>query len=704
MSEGKIKIDYAADLPHRANYTNESRMPYAGRRIDKVITGGPLGGSSTGSGARLIMSSKFQQSALQPLNGTEREELSGVEEGYIRSDWGVYLSGSGDQIVLDVIKDNNSFDDYITIIHCEALNRNIISCSRIPKMMKHHAAYGFDVLLDDEVVPNISPGCVLRSNTKLTHTRAKLKGGGLGTGRIANNLFISSFSTNEDTCCVLDTVPRDFGSVGVEEFSIKVDNEHIPMYIHPHGIPRVGDILEDGKVMAIRRRERSMGLAQRTRRSMSKPRCPNDITYFAKRGAEVISVEIISASSPKIMNHYLPTDIVSYLDKASAAGLNRHHTILELDRKYKREHRKAYARDPSWNIMVTESIKHLYGNKLKAYYPNGYGKSKEVHRTIEDNIISGYLIRIKVRSIITPHLGHKFNDDFGAKYIISEIRSKERMFKDKWGRVAEFVTNGVANVNRGIFGRIHSMYRGDTRFHLLRTMREIHQTDGFEAAAKYYMGGIKVLSDKTFWKLSQLPEDVLNQHITYVLKSAPFIQNDDELGDESLTIHGGIKIRKSVYRPPMDKLMFTDYNGIERETVGPMRIGTLYISINDKIGSDCNACNIPMRQHSGISRKLGSIDKKTSQLSLQPSRAYSEADFRMILDSQSPEDARLILRDGTSMRALTETITAIVDGAMVPDLEIDSTDSRGMEILKAELMTDGVELTNIPRAQRWKRG
>ncbi len=706
----KVNVDFSEDLEWRQGYTGETLMSYGGRRIDRYQTGGGRDSSETGSGPRSVMSGKFSAGELQPLYPTARMLLNGVEQDYIDSDWGVFVSGGGEQIITDVVENKYSMDDHIVIVHRSAMDRNLISATVIPKMLKHHASYGFDMHLHESMRGRLEPGEMIMGGTRMTNTAATMPDGNLGHGREANYVNISSFSTNEDTCAVLDTVTEDFATVGIEEVSIPIDNDHVPLGIMREdgshvAIPRVGDIIQDGRLMSVRGRNRQMYFAHRTKKNMNKPRHPLDTTYFCKRGAEVIGVEVIRATTSKIMNHYLPSDIVTYLDDAATKNQAFWHTIMQLDKKYATEARQSggtYKRDPSWSILVTQATKALYGPKLKQYYPNGYGKHKEVRGSIEDGIITGYLVNIKLRTIIKPHLGHKFNDQFGAKYIISEIRSKERMYKDEWGRVAEFATNGVANINRGIYGRLNSQYRTDALFHLHRNMKDINEREGFDAAKEYYLDGIRVISDKTSWKLGKLNQTVLDAHVKYVLEQAPFIQVEDEIGDESRNITGDGKIFDSKFRPPVGRLRFTDYRGRERLTACPIRIGSMYISINEKIGSSFNACNIPMRQQSGINRKLSSIDKKTSQISGQANRAYSEADYRMLADSQSRENNRRILRDGTSQSALTETIRHVIDGAMVPDIDIEHSDSRGMEILKAEFAADGVVLTNQPRHIRWE--
>ncbi len=708
----KVKVDYSLTLPWREGYP-ETVMAYGGgRRVDRVTTGGGRYSKTTGSGPRAVGVGKFEVGETTALTPTARNSLNGLEQSYLDSDWGIFLSGDGDQIVRDVIRDNDSMDDYITVIHSNAINQAIISCTRIPKMLKHHVKYGIDMIIPDDILNRLTPGEVIPAETRMCHTKAHMDDGNLGTGREANSVFITTLSANEDTCRMLDTAVRDFSVATVEEFTIPVDNDHIPCDIHSkgdrtngsyRGIPAVGDILENGVVMTIRGRTKDFYLAQRTHKSLAKTRHPFDVSYSCGRNAEVISVNVIKSSTSKPMTHYVPTIITQHLDSLASKAQARYRTILNLDKQYRLLHRDNYTRHPTWNIMVTEAIKHFYGPKLKEWFPNGYGKFKEVHGTLEDNIVTGYLVRIKVRNVISCALGRKYTDNTGAKYVVSEIVNKDRMFKDQWGRVTEMVTLPGANVNRSIWGRLHDQYMSDGKFHLLRNMREIYRSKGFEDAKEYYLGGVKVMSDKTNWKLSHLPKEALDIHVQYLLDKAPFIQMDDEVGDESCCLAGAERLRNSKYRPPMGKLTFTDYNGKVRQTVNTMRIGSIYISINEKDALEFNACNIPMRQVSGTIRKLTSTDKKTSQISLQSNRLCSEADFRMLFDSNPPEDAKVILRHGTSIASLTEMNKRILKGDMLPDMEIDTSDSRGMEIYKAENLCDGVRLTNIPRNVTWNR-
>lgn len=703
----KKKIDFSKVLPWRLSYL-ESAMPYARRRIDRFTTGGNRDGNATISGPRQVMGGKFAAGELQLLTPTARQELNGLEKDYINSDWGIFISGSGAQIVENVIYNHYSMDDYITIVHSEAINRKVISTTTIPKMLKHHARYGLDMIIPDDVKERLTPGGVFKAQERVCHTRATMKDGNLGNGRLCNSVFVCSFSTNEDTCAILDTTLEKFAFTTTEEFSIAVDNEHVPIKCHgtdefPRAIPAVGDIIDDGIIMAIRRRRPGYALAHKHNKASRRVRRPGDIPYYCKRGGEVISVEVIKTNLSKPMTQYLPEDVVMHLDQESARYRDRYRSILSLDYKWLREYRKDYVRDPSWNIEVTNSIKHFYGPSLTAMYPAGRCAEKEVAGTIDDNIITGYLIRIKVRAVIIPHLGYKLNEPTGAKYTISEIRTADRMFTDDWGRVSEIITAGDANINRAIWGRLHSHYRGDALFHLLRNTREMNDSRGFDAAKDYYIEGIKLISDNSGWMLDNMPRDGVDAHIRWVIDHAEFLQVKDEIGDESMTITGLSKVENSKYAPPQCNLKFTDYRGRRRTMVSPMRIGCSYVSLNENAGSDYSACNIPLLQHSGMTRKLNSLDRKTSQISGQSNRVMSEACFRMLHDSQPKEDVKIILRAGTCFSVLTDVVNSVLDGNMVPDLDISSYDSRGLEIHKVEVLCEGVQLTNLPRHKLWKK-
>lgn len=708
----KIKIDYSKPLVHRDGY-EESKQIYANdtRRVDNFQLGGGRKPDTGNSGSRLVMSNKFGEGEMTILNPTPKSQLGGMENSFLKGDFGAFVAGEGDQIVLDVLMNNDSFDDHYMVVHTNAIKRGRISVTRIPKMMKHHASYGFDIIPIEGFHQKIQPGSVLRQEERLAHTRSTLPNNmGYGYGREVNVVFASSFSTNEDTCAVLDTELLNYQTVSVEEYSVYVNNENIPLNEHGteevyRAIPEVGEIIADGRLMSLRRRKRDRYLVHRTKKSMRAGRDPVDEVLYCKRGGEVVSVDVQRANTKKIMNKYLPSRLVSSLDSKAAKRLNIYEQILELERKYKRNFGAAYSEDVTWNMLVREAISSLVGPRLKPFYPyyNKKLRTKEVTASVQETPITGYLITIKVRSIIKPHLGYKFCDNHGAKYTISEIRTKERMFKDKWGRVCHFLTNGVANINRAIWGRLAEPYRGDALWHLRRNLRLKLDSEGEEAAIEYYRRGIEVISEKTHWMLSQLTDEQLVEHYREVLYGDNYLQVEDEAGDRAVTIDGTHRIYTSEFNPPIDKLTFTDYRGIERQTVNPIAIGVMYVSMNEKMGSECSACNIPMRQYSGQSRKITSDDKKRTQVSNQSTRAYSDADWRAINDALPADQARHVFREGTSQAAIREMFGKFLDGDAVADIDMDNKDSRGIEIFKSELAVDGVELTNRPRSERWDK-
>lgn len=705
----KMHVDWTHELPWRVGYT-ESLMSYAvHRRVERYQLGGARDSQTGNHGARLIMSSGFSTGEMVLLNPTKKALLNGMEEGYVNASWGTFVEGDGEMLVLDHVEDGGSMEDNLIIVHTSAINRGTIYATRIPKMIKHHAQYGIDIIKRPDIASKMERDALLYGGERLAHNRNLMESGDYGYGRLANFASVSSFSTNEDTCCVLDTVPDDFATVGLEDIQLQINNDKLPLNkygdadIH-RAIPTVGTIIEDGVVAILRERNVQNNLVDRCKRSMRKGVPSIDVPYFCRKGGEVISVEVIkSTSTSNVMNEYLPNQVVSYLDSLSTRRHNRYRRILELDKRYKRDFGTSYKSTPSWNMLVTEAMQNLLGNGLGDFCDIKRLKWKGANGTIGDKTITGYLVNIKVRSVIKPNLGHKFNDPHGAKYTISEIRDKHRMFKDKYGRIAEFVTNGVANINRGIWDRLGEPYRADALFHLLRNTRRILGDEGEEAAIEYYLGGIDVISEKTAWQLKNCPKEALKSHLHMVLyvldptKIEDSLQVTDECGDEATTVNGTLKIRESVYEPPRDTLTFTDHRGREVETINPIRISGLYISVNEKMGNSYSACNIPMKMIDGLSRKMSSSDKRISQVSPQGSKVMSEADFRNAHDNLTPEEAQLILRDGTSSELVNLGYQAFLNGDYVPTIDATGMDARGMEMIRAELSCDGVTFENIPR-------
>lgn len=237
---------------------------------------------------------------------------------------------------------------------------------------------------------------------------------------------------------------------------------------------------------------------------------------------------------------------------------------------------------------------------------------------------------------------------------------------------------------------------------------ETTNPDVVDKAWQYLMGFYNIVSPNRMhvWFTSGEYKKPRSHHLAEVLAKGVYLymppENEPEIQDILTTL-------EALYRPTYGPVKYRGYSGREVMTKSPVRIGSMYMLLLEKIGDDWTAVSSGKLQHLGVLSQVTSADKFTTPTRSQPVRIWGESEVRIavsfigpkttadILDrSNNPATHRQILMNLLAAEKPTD-VDYLVDRSVVP-----LGGSRALALVKHMAECNGYRFCYEPYKPGWE--
>lgn len=623
--------------------TNKEKQPnQLHRDLLGVIGLNPFPGADSSSRQQMFSSHIGQ--ALVVAGATERYIQTGMEAEYAKYTFAVRMPCNAK--VLKVIEryrqrldaDNIAFNPQTVVIYEDTETKEVGMLS-IPRYCSYHQYFGFEYRPTPGVSEMLRPGAMIPKDYVLADSPS-VKDGGYRYGVECNLALMSHPAVSEDGILISRDVLKKFRfktyetrvvQWGSKAFALNLYGDpNKPEEFKP--FPDIGErVRSDGLLMCLRSWDKELAVIEQNINDVREPDFIFDqCTYAAGAGGRVVDIRI---------QHDRPHDqggtgMDAQPEKYDRARRQFYQEIWQEYTRLRRQSGEALQLTPEFHRMLVEAQAVLEGEQQRII--KLYRKAPLDHWRVE----------IVVEYEITPTIGFKLTGCHGDKGVICHIAEPHEMPVDEAGNRADLVMDPNSTVSRMNLGRLYEQYLNAASRDVAKSVRtllgvslldpkpitaltalETAKDDRFEQAWNYLMGYYQIVSPKMYvWLTSGEYKQSRAHHLACVCKEGIYLyfptDNDPEL--EQIVV----ELEKH-YRPTYGPVTYVGYSGRQVTTKNPVRIGSLYVIILEKIGDDWTAVSSGKTQHFGVLSQVTNSDKFASPTRVQAIRAWGEAEVRI---------------------------------------------------------------------------
>lgn len=609
------------------------------------------GGLALNSASRNQMVGGNISSSVRVNNPSRKKTMTGYEYEFSKTTWKV--QAPEDMIVLSVYDSYPSLGqlNYLspekTIVY-RSIDTGEIGCLKLPVLKKYHESFGTKLIPTDDY-HKIEPRAKFEKGTVFLKSPSVDEDGFWRYGVELNGVSSSDFDGIEDGIKFYKSGCEKiaYKSYGTIKFAITEDLIPINAYGNQHEFkifPDIGESIPDDRIIAAFRPYNEMSsMISMTPKALTREniRFDTDKVFFLRPGetnARVHSVDVHYQANPSRPTTPRGVDqqLMKYINAKTRTSI-RALTELSMFEKSKEPLHPTYHNFSVENIsdinVLSESD--LAANGLRFY------KDIVAPKMVASSVLSEWYVTLTYECDIIPGYGQKVTGCSGNKSVITAVDEDENAYTDKDGNRADFVHDNLSVIKRTNSFAVYepglnSMLRDVSRYALQsigfdrrptteqrRAIETCSLTDEQYKIAvgiydEYLSCGL-IMHRLLFWK------DMLENPTDYKKDIAIFLLEDKQFN--YLPIN-------NPYETPMvlnmmldkfediiiyDKLTFK-YEGKMKETVGRVLVGSAYIMVLDKPGTDYQAVSSSPVNHYGLSAKISSGDKQKYPIRLQPTR------------------------------------------------------------------------------------
>lgn len=280
--------------------------------------------------------------------------------------------------------------------------------------------------------------------------------------------------------------------------------------------------------------------------------------------------------------------------------------------------------------------------------------------------------------------------------------STERMPIDRWGKRADIIMDGDSTIKRMNVGRVYEQYCNAVG-HLMHLDLKAKMDAGVPESeiwgflTRYYHTASPMMGELVDETLTPFPEKRA-KHLASVYKEGVYLwlpANSPTIGDQQ------IEDLRTAYPIPKAPVTYIGSLGTPVTTVDDILIGSMYIILLEKTGSDWAAVSSAKRQHFGLLAKLTNADKYSLPWREQPVRFLGESEVRLlvaIVGSEITADLLEIPNSPAASKAIVRKLLSAVKPTDVDTIinrkEVPRGISRSVMFVKHILACAGFEFTN----------
>lgn len=442
----------------------------------------------------------------------------------------------------------------------------------------------------------------------------------------------------EDGMVITEEAADMLTTLGFEDRIASWDGNKIPLNLYGtvdryKAFPEVGEkIRDDGVLMALRRLEPGIALANMSPEALMQIDPIFDDVIYAEKNATVVNVTVMSDRNRDKRSKFQSQKHTDQFEKYANATSEFARELVEFYHYHKRRNNN---QEPPFthrlNFMVADALAELGGINYKF-------KKDNIKRTHRKNDIGEWRATFTYRRVLVPGVRNKITDTSGGKGVIVSVIPTADAPVDGYGNRAHVICHNIAEIKRLIFGRPMEQYFNFINASVTRELQGYRSVGDYEMAAATLMRFYEAVSvDFYHWMLEDLADPAeMRAHIDHVCEVgfAELIMPSDR------EIFGAEQVRRVRAAYPDVKPTPVTYRGANGEMVTtrePVMLASIYMMLLEKTGDYWAACSVPKFSHFGTLSTLSSHDKYGSPYRIQPIKGIGEAETRLALAAVGPE-------------------------------------------------------------------
>lgn len=285
---------------------------------------------------------------------------------------------------------------------------------------------------------------------------------------------------------------------------------------------------------------------------------------------------------------------------------------------------------------------------------------------------------------------------------------------DANGNRAEIIMEGDSTIKRMNIGRMYEQYTNATSRMVTERIREWMQNpnnDNITAAWNYLIGYYHIVSPRMYDMVtSKWFGKTPQEHLDYIVKSGNgphdgvslYIPTDNPADQV-------VMIKRLVERYPIQitPVTYRGRSGNIVTTVSPILVGSLYILLLEKTGTDWSGVASSKLQHFGLPAKLSKFDKHSKPGRETPVRILGETEVRLLAAAVGGDVTSELLEMSNNPLAHKNVVANIMRADAVGNIDrvlnrhdVPAGGSRSLLYTNHSLQCAGIEL--FPRQYREK--
>ncbi|WP_233875085.1 hypothetical protein [Paraburkholderia adhaesiva] len=625
-------------------------------------------------------------------------------------------------------------DNPHTLIIYEDVNTNEIGCLDIQTHTSYHTHFGFRNVVKP-ALSRLNPGDWLSAGTILTDSPSVTETGGYKYGRECNVAFMTHPATSEDGILVSSDLVKEFVFNKFETRVVEFGHRYFPLNLygdadHFKAFPDIGDYVRpDGLLMALRSYDRDplsydreLAIVEQGIHDLMEPDHVFDrLTYAGTGRGRVIDIRVHHDRQASVFP--TPRGMEEQAARYDAALHDFYEEIVKEYRRLERERGREYLRlTPEFHRLVVEALAATTQTK------------ERVFKLYRNAPVDDWRIEFVIEYEVTPTTGFKVTDTHGGKGVICKVVPPEMMPVDADGNRASMVVAPNSIVSRENPGRAAELYINAYSRDVVKqictwlgvqpgepnTLAKIRTVESddpalFQQCVDYLIGYCEIVVPKMaqwFRPDPGVPEEMQYQrpfaeHLANVVAAGMLYLHYPPDNPRSAADIVRL-LERSQYRSTYGPVTYTGNSGRRVTTKLPVRVGSMYIILLEKIADDGTVVSSGKTQHFGVLSPVTNVDKYALPYRPQSIRAFGEAEMRLIAAYCGPRAVAEIVDRNNSR----ETHQAILDSILCAenpsdiDCAVDRSviaygNNRPRQLVNHLLACMGMEFVYTPHVPDW---
>lgn len=501
---------------------------------------------------------------------------------------------------------------------------------------KHHH-FGFRYKYNEAVINQVKPGSVLPPGLVLADS-PNVEGfephSNYNFGIETNVAFMSVPGVIEDGVIISESYAKKITSKGYERRSASWGKKLYPLNLYGDEtvykpFPDIGEcIREDGLLFVLREHDDLLAPIEMDPKNLRKNDYTLDkVVIHGVPGARVVDIQVDRNTDGKIepTPKGMDTQTLQYYDKLVIFYQRILHNYVRLSQK-----RGAHFKyTPEFHRLVVEAMAYVGfnpDNPTVNKYKNNFLFKRRIQKFYKKVDIDNWRVEITFEYDVKPTIGHKLTGLSGDKGVICSVWPDRDMPVDEAGNRADAIMDGDSTIKRMNVGRVYKQWiNACSRDVRKRLINQIQNTGDYQEAFQYLMSYYRTVSPM----MADVIEDPQygidpKTHIDYVINNDLYLWTPTNNPASMVDV---IRLTRDYFPPTLTPVTYGPH---QVKTAEPVLIGSIYLIVLEKTGSDWSGTSSAKLQHFGLPSPIGNIDKYSSPGRQQPIKLLGETELRLI--------------------------------------------------------------------------